>query len=172
VVISKEGYDDYQQSVNIEGGKTNTLDASLSVPRGEVTIITTPPGFDVSIDGKLIGPSPARASVVAGSHNYTVRRPGAAPYENTFKVTSGAIMNVRVNLGGEGTGIVQVRTIPSGATLLADGSPVEGQTPTSFRLTVGQHTLVISLSGFRPVQRVIEVKADGNNEVDVPMPRP
>jgi hypothetical protein len=161
VVVSKEGYDDYQQSVNIEGGKTNSLTASLSVPRGEVTIITTTPGLDVSIDGTLIGPSPARASVAAGSHKYTVRRPGLAPYESTFKITSGAIINVRVNLGGgvaPTTEIVTVNTIPPGATVSADGKPTEGQTPTSFRLTAGPHTLVISLSGHRPVTRVIEVK--------------
>jgi hypothetical protein len=168
VVISKEGYDDYQQSVNIEGGRTNSLGASLSVPRGEVTIITTPPGFDVLIDGKLIGPSPAHANLVAGSHNYTVRRPGAEPYENTFKVTSGAIMNVKVNLGGEENEIVAVNTIPPGATVSEDGNPVAGLTPTTFRLTAGQHTLVISYSG-RSVQRVIQVKIGEPVEVRVDM---
>ena len=78
VLISKEGYDDYQQSVNYRGRETSSLVRHLSVPRGEVTIITTPPGFDVLIDGKLIGPSPARASVVAGSHNYIGQAAGAA----------------------------------------------------------------------------------------------
>jgi hypothetical protein len=173
VVVSKEGYDDYQQSVTIEGGKTLTVNAQLSQATGEVVIITTPPGLDVLIDGKLISPSPAHAIVVAGTHKYTVNRPGAAPYENTFTAKSGVLMNVRVNLGGEvaATGIVDVKTIPPGATVWADSNSVGGQTPTSFRLTTGQHTLVISLSGFRPVQRVIEVKADGNVEVDVPLTR-
>jgi len=161
VIVSKEGYEDSQRSVTIEAGKTSTVNAHLSVGSGEVTIITTPPGFDVLIDGKLIGPSPARESVVAGSHKYTVRQPGAAPYENTFKITSGAILNVTVNLkGGEAaaTEIVTVNTIPPGATVSADGKPAGGQTPTSFRLTAGPHTLIISLSGHRSVERVIEVR--------------
>ena len=172
VVVSKEGYDDYQQSVSIEGGKPFTVNARLSVGSGEVTIVTTPPGFDVLIDGKLIGPSPARESVAAGSHKYTVRQPGAAPYEDTFNIKSGAILGLTVNLGGgaAATGIVGVRTIPVGATVLADGNPVPGLTPTSFRLTPGRHTLLISLSGYRSVQQVIEVKADGPNPpVDVRM---
>jgi len=63
-----------------------------------------------------------------------------------------------------------VKTIPSGATVLADGNGVESQTPTSFSLPAGQHTLVISLSDFKPVQRVIEMKADGNVEVGVVLP--
>jgi serine/threonine-protein kinase len=160
VVVSKEGYDDYQQSVTIEGGKPFTVNARLSVGSGEVEVVTTPPGSEVLIDGKSIGLSPARASVVAGSHKFTVRQPGAAPYEKTFKITSGAIQTWKVNLGGEAaaTEIVTVNTIPPGATVVADGKPAGGQTPTSFRLTTGPHTLIISLSGHRSVERVIEVR--------------
>jgi len=100
VVISKEGYGDYQQFVTIEGKKTTTVNAQLSVASGEVLVTTTPPGLEVLIDGKLIGASPVRVTVVAGSHKYTVRRPGWEPYEGTIKVNSGAQMTVRVNMGG------------------------------------------------------------------------
>ena len=100
VVVSKEGYGDYQQSVTIEGGKTATVNAQLSEASGEVLVITTPPGLEVLIDGKLIGPSPVRVTVAAGSHKYTVRRQGWEPYEGTFTVSSGARATVRVNMGG------------------------------------------------------------------------
>jgi hypothetical protein len=100
VVVSKEGYSDYQQFLTIEGGKTTTVNAQLSVASGEVLVITTPPGLEVLIDGKLIGPSPVRVTVVAGNHNYTVRRQGWDPYEGTFTVSSGARVTVKVNMGG------------------------------------------------------------------------
>jgi len=103
VVISKDGYGDYQQSVTIEGGKTATIKAQLSqLPEagGEVVVITTPPGLDVLIDGKLIGPSPVHLNVAAGSHKYTVKRQGWEPYEGTVNVRSGAQMTIRVNMGG------------------------------------------------------------------------
>ncbi len=100
VVVSKEGYSDYQQFLNIEGGKTTTVNAQLSAAKGDVAVTTTPPGLDVLIDGKLIGPSPVRVTVVAGSHKYTVRRAGWEPYEGTFTVSSGAVVSVRVNMGG------------------------------------------------------------------------
>jgi hypothetical protein len=54
---------------------------------------------------------------------------------------------------------------------MADGSPVEGLTPTSFSLPVGEHTLIISLSGFRPVRQTVEVKASGTAPVNIKMPR-
>jgi serine/threonine protein kinase len=172
VVVSKEGYDDYQQSVTIEGGKTRTLNAPLSAASGEIQIVTTPPGLDVLIDGKLIGPSPARATLRAGDHRYAIRRPGAEPYENTFNLASGAIKQIKVNLGGEAvaTGIVDVHTAPIGATVSADGT-VEGKTPISFRLPAGRHTLVISLSGFRSVQQEVEVTTNGTIPVNIPLER-
>ena len=103
VVVSKDGYSDYQQSLTIEGGKTTTINAQLAQLEeagGEVVVITTPPGLDVLIDGKLIGPSPVHINLSAGSHKYTVKRQGWEPYEGTVNVRSGAEMTVRVNMGG------------------------------------------------------------------------
>jgi predicted Ser/Thr protein kinase len=168
VVISRDGYEDFQQSVTIEGGQTNSVVGNLSSPRGEINIETSPTGVEVLIDGKSYGPSPVRATLSAGDHTYTVKRPGAEPYERTFTLKSGAILTKKLNLGEvTRTGIVEVRTIPPGATVLADGSPVGGQTPTSFRLAVGPHTLAISLSGYRPVQQHVDVSASGTSNINI-----
>jgi hypothetical protein len=175
VVVSKEGYEDFQRSVTVEGGKTSTVNAPLSVGSGEVEVVTKPPGLEVFIDGKSIGISPAHSAVIAGSHSFSITRPeGGTPYERTFNVKSGEMPVFTVNMTrpGEGTtGIVNVKTIPSGATVSADGNSIASQTPTSFSLNAGRHTLVISLSGYRPQQRMIEVKAGEPVEVDVSMPR-
>ena len=174
VVVSKEGYDDYQQSVTIEGGKTRSLNAHLSVGSGEVEVVTKPPGLEVFIDGKSRGLSPVRAAVDAGSHSLSVTRSGWKPYEGTVTVTSGQVklVTVTMSVGSEAaTGVVNVKTIPPDATVTADGNRIPSQTPASFSLPAGRHTLVISLSGYRPQQRVIEVKAGEPVEVDVAMPR-
>jgi serine/threonine-protein kinase len=168
VVISKDGYEDFQQSVTIEAGQTNSVIGNLSSPRGEINIETTPTGVEVLIDGKSYGPSPVRATLSAGDHTYTVKRPGAEPYQSAFTLKSGAILTKKLNLGEvTRTGIVEVRTIPPGATVLVDGSPVGGQTPTSFRLAVGPHTLAISLSGYRPVQQHVDVSASGTSNINI-----
>jgi hypothetical protein len=170
VMISREGYDDIQRSVTIEGGKTFTVNAHLSVGSGEVEVVTKPAGFEVLIDGKSIGPSPAHAPVSAGKHAYTILRGGTALFENTVTIGSGQVKLVTVTIpesAGQ-TEIVSVNTIPPGATVSADGNPAEGQTPTSFRLTPGQHKLVISYAG-KSVERMIEVKIGETNEVRVDM---
>jgi hypothetical protein len=99
VVISKEGYGDYQQFVNLEGGKTARVDAQLSQATGEVVVMTAPPGLEVWIDGKSLGSSPVHVTLTAGNHKYTVKRQGWEPYEGTVNVRSGAQMTVRVTMG-------------------------------------------------------------------------
>jgi hypothetical protein len=101
VVISKEGYGEYEQSVDLEAGRTATINAQLSQATGEVVINTVPSGLEVFLDGKSLGPSPAHAVVPAGTHKYMVKRPGSDPnpYEGTVNVRNGAAMSVRVNMG-------------------------------------------------------------------------
>ncbi len=170
IVISKDGYDEVQRGVIVEGGRTVPLNVELTAPGGEINIVTLPPGADVSIDGRAFGASPVRATVGVGQHNYTIKRPGMEPYESTFNMKNGAILTKRVDLGGGAvapTGIVEVRTIPPGATVLADGAPVGSQTPTSFRLPAGRHILTITLSGYPPARREVDVPANDSVAINV-----
>jgi TonB family protein len=134
----------------------------------EFHLQTSPPGAEVLIDGKSYGPSPVRVTLAPGVHTYTVKRPGEAPYENSFTVKDGQILTKRLTFAATATtGVVKVQTIPPGATVLADGSPLGGLTPTSFRLPVGTHTLVMSLSGLRPIQQQITVSENETTIVRV-----
>jgi hypothetical protein len=164
VVVSKNGFDEANRSVTVEGGRTGSVSVELSAPRGEINIVTIPAGMEILIDGQSQGPSPARVTVSAGRHKYTIKRPGAEPYENSFDMKSGSIITKKVDLSGgaaASTGTVNLRTIPPGATVYADGAPVGGQSPMSFRLPAGRHTLTISLAGYRAVRREVNVPPDG-----------
>jgi serine/threonine protein kinase len=169
VVVSKDGYDDVQRSVTIEGGKTSRVNAQLTEPTGEVEVPRTPAGVDVFMDGKLVGPGPQNVKI--GEHKFFVKGPWGTTQVKVFKVESGGTVFLRVpEAGGDaGTLVVPVNTIPSGATVTVDGTRYDVQTPTSFSLTPGRHTLVISHSGCRAEQRVMEVTAGQPNEVDVRM---
>jgi serine/threonine-protein kinase len=167
IVISMDNYDSFRQSVTIASGQTTNVVGNLSSPRAELDVITVPPGVEVFIDGKPAGLSPVRATLAPGNHTYKAQLPGAAPFENSVSLTSGQILTKRLTAPtAVATGIVLVRTIPPGATVLADGSPVSGQTPTSFRLSVGTHTLVVSLSGYRPIQQQVTVSENETNTVN------
>jgi len=170
VVLSRAGYSDVERSITIEGGRTATLNATLSVPSGEINIETKPPGVEVLIDGQPAGLSPVRKTVGLGQHTYSLRQAGRDSYNSTFEIKyDGHMLAKKVDLGGEPavpTGIVEVRTIPPGAIVYADGRSVGGTTPTNFRLRAGRHTLTISLSGYPPLQKIVDVPADGSLAVN------
>jgi hypothetical protein len=159
VVVSKEGYDDYARGVTIEGGKTYRVNAQLTEPAGEVDVPRTPSGLDVFIDGKLVGPGPQNVKI--GEHKFFVKGPWGTTQVKTFNVESGATVFLRVpEVGGEAAmAAVTVNTIPAGAAVSVDGTRIDVQTPTSFPLTLGRHTLVISHSGCRAEEVVVEVTA-------------
>jgi len=168
VEISKDGYESSQQSVTVAAGQTTNVAGNLSAPRAELGVNTKPPGIEVIIDGKSYGPSPVRTTLAAGQHTYAVVQPGGTPYQNTVNLKSGEIITKTLTLGVvPSNGIVEVHTTPPGATVVADGSPIGGQTPTSCRLSVGSHTLVISLPGFRPSQQQVTVSENATSTVNV-----
>jgi hypothetical protein len=99
VVISQDGFGEYEQTVDLEAGRTATINAQLAQEAGEIIVTTTPSGLEVFVDGKSLGPSPAHTTVPPGTHKYTVKRAGWEPYEGTVNVRNGATMSVRVNMG-------------------------------------------------------------------------
>jgi len=168
IMISKDGYEDFRQSVTIESGQTSNVAGSLSAPRAELGVVTEPAGVEVLIDGKSYGPSPVHADVAPGKHTYIVKWTGLAPSESTVTLQGGQILTRRLSLqAGTPTGIVEIHTTPSGATVKADGSPVGGPTPTSIRLNVGTHILTLSLSGYQSIQRQVTVQENGSIRVDI-----
>ena len=168
VQISMDGYESSGQSVTVEAGQTANVTANLSAPKAELDINTKPSGVEILIDGKSYGPSPIRSILPAGQHTYTVMQPNGAPYQNTVTLNGGAIITKTLTLGVvAANGIVEVHSTPSGASVLADGSPVGGPTPTSLRLPVGNHTLIISMTGYRPIVQQVTVSENAKSTVNV-----
>jgi hypothetical protein len=167
IQISMDGYESAEQSVTVESGHPSNVVGNLSRPSAELDIATVPKGMEVVIDGKSYGPSPVSATLPPGNHSYSVKPPEGAAVEKAATLQSGDIKSTTITLGvAMPTGVVEVRTTPPGATVVADGTPVGGPTPTSFRLAVGTHTLVISLSGYPSVRQQVAAFDGGTASVN------
>jgi hypothetical protein len=165
IVVSKEGYNAAHQTVTVEAGGEASLNATLTPPRGEIDISTTPPGAEVLIDGKSYGPGPVRAQVDAGQHAFLVRQAGRQPVEGKLDVQNQAVVQRTIALAllppPPPATNVAVTTQPPSATIYVDGAPMSGKTPASFHLSPGHHTLIIFAEGYRPARREIDVLQDG-----------
>jgi len=56
---------------------------------------------------------------------------------------------------------VAIKSTPDGAEITIDGKLV-GTTPSTVQLTLGNHTIVVEKSGFKPWQRTMTVTAGGD----------
>jgi general secretion pathway protein A len=162
--LSQPGYSAIRQSVNVESGVVIIVSATMAALDAELIITTDPPGAEVSIDGSHYGPSPVRTRVVAGRHSYTAQMAGRETQEGTVTIADREVVAKSVELPPATPSApemnVQVTTNPPNATVFADGTP-KGNTPTSFHMSPGHHTLILFASGFRPLRREIEVPESG-----------
>ena len=75
-----------------------------------------------------------------------------------------------VSLGGgdsvAGMGSMSVRTQPKGAQIAVNQRLLEKTSPTEFILGPGNYVLDITLTGFKPVHKVVSVEKGGKVAVD------
>jgi type II secretory pathway predicted ATPase ExeA len=175
ISVSKDGYKAANQSVTVEAGGEASINATLTPPRGEIDISTSPPGAEVLIDGKSYGPGPVRAQVEAGQHTFLVRQAGREPAEGKLEVQDQSVIQRTIDLPLKPPTPpalnISVTTQPPSATIYADGAPMNGKTPLSFHLSPGHHTLIIFTEGYRPVRREIDLPEGGALTVDVILSR-
>ena len=55
---------------------------------------STPPGAEVSVDGRYVGSTPSVLNLNAGNHSVEVSLPGFAPWKRTLTVTAGSELSV------------------------------------------------------------------------------
>jgi hypothetical protein len=63
----------------------------------ELTLVSTPDGADIEVDGAFVGSTPSTVTVASGDHTVTVSKKGYLPYEKNLR-TSGGKINLRADL--------------------------------------------------------------------------
>ena len=76
---------------NAPGIKSVKSSPETPVQQASVLVDSIPPGADIEIDGAFVGSTPSTVSVVAGSHEITIKRKGFVDWKKTLNVTGGSI---------------------------------------------------------------------------------
>ncbi len=154
-----------------EKGKSSREDARAAVSRpapiasqapamGLLRIQTVPSGAMITVDGQLSGKSPVEKMVTTGLHTYRIELPGYPPYAGKTNVRADVIEGVTVKFRAPtrtAAGKVDFRTIPPGARITVDDAP-RGVTPLTLNLSAGRHRVMVSKSGYRIYQEMIEAQ--------------
>jgi serine/threonine-protein kinase len=190
ISVSKTGFSSDVRSVEIASGSKSFVSIHLSPVNGLLVVNSTPAGADIVLDGKPTGRvTPTQFAVEKGSHTIVLRKQGfldettsadLAPGQN-FQYTPvlRALGNAddiktvgkfkKIFSGGDSTigmGGVSVRTQPKGAQIAINNRLLDRLSPTEFMIGPGNYFVDITLTGFKPVHKVVRVEKGGKVAID------
>ncbi|MGZ7082248.1 MAG: protein kinase domain-containing protein [Candidatus Angelobacter sp.] len=194
IVFSKSGYLQQTKSVESVAGKSIDVSAELAPAVSTIVVTSNPQGANVWVDGKDSGmTTPAQLTVEKGFHKVTVRKAGFKEMSTEETVAEGQTLsfspvllsvNVQPEDGKssnplrrffgtdtipEGKGLVHIRTNPEGATILVDGKAAPKKTNARWPADPGVYSIVLQMSGYKPVHRNIRVQKGKVVNIDEPL---
>nr|WP_321498859.1 PEGA domain-containing protein [uncultured Methanolobus sp.] len=104
VNLRKSGYEYYTITVDVQGGVTSTVSATLDpvITTGFISVSSNPTGASIYLDGVYNGLTPKTlADVSTGSHTVKLSKSGYTDYINTVSVQNGITSTVSGILGSE-----------------------------------------------------------------------
>jgi serine/threonine protein kinase len=191
VSASKTGYSAEVRSIDIASGSKSFVAIHLSPNNALVVVNSTPAGAEIVVDGKNTGHlTPAQFAVEKGSHTVVVRKSGYLEESTTADLGPGQNFQFAPALralgnaddirsvgkfkkmfgkGGDsaaGMGALSIRTQPKGAQITINQHMLDKTSPVEVTLGPGNYVLDMTLTGFKPIHKVISVDKGGKAVVD------
>jgi serine/threonine-protein kinase len=183
VTASKAGFAQASHTVSLESGANASVSLQLSQLTPVVSVSSNPAGAAIVIDGKDTGKlTPAQVILdKPGKHSITIRRYGYLESSSNVNVELGQTSTLNLDLtklgsteeikaaGGKfkkvfargdssGQGIVSVKTQPKGAQIMVNNRVLDKTAPFDFYLNPGTYVIDITMNGYRPLHRVVNIQ--------------
>ena len=159
VVVSKSGYKDKNQTVEIREGELFELDVLLEVkPREGAVYIQSDPVATIELDGKVYGSAPATLNnLPEGKHRIKLSKNGYNSFISEIDVKGGSTENVFVALMPL-KGTLNVTSYPSDAEIQLNGESY-GYTPRNIvNLPFGKYKVKVSKKNYKSQSCKIYIK--------------
>jgi serine/threonine protein kinase len=192
ISVNKSGYSSEIRSVDVAAGGKSSLTLHLSPVNALMVVNSTPPGATVMLDGKPSGRvTPAQFAVEKGSHTILLRKSGyldetitadLGPAQNFQYApvlralgnaedmrTVGKFNKLFGQHGGDSTagmGAISIHTQPKGAQVAINQRVLDKISPVDVMLGPGNYIVDITLTGFKPIHKVVTVDRGGKAAID------
>jgi eukaryotic-like serine/threonine-protein kinase len=191
ISASKAGYSSEIRSIEVAAASKSTLLFHLKAVNALVVVNSTPVGAAIALDGKPTGKvTPAQFSVDKGAHTLLLRKQGyldetvtteLGPAQNfQYAPTLRALGNVEdmrtmgkmnklFGRAGEtiaGMGAMSVHTQPKGAQVVINQRILDKTSPVQVMLEPGNYVVDITMTGFKPVHKVVSVDKGSKAAID------
>ena len=164
LILRENGYTDYNESIKITLNKTKSISKQLIVSStasgnqfGKIKVTTKPSEATVYLNGEFVGSTPyTNDKIPVGSHNLVIKKKGYSDISETISISLDNLTLIAKDLVAAGKLIVNSE--PAGADVLINDKTV-GKTPfTSTQLGIGDYTITITKSGFKPYTEKIKIE--------------
>ena len=191
VAITRNGYNTEIRSLDVASGAKSSVSVRLAAVNALVVVSSTPAGAQITLDGRATGRvTPAQFAVEKGQHTVLLKKEGFLDETTTADLGPGqnfqyapqlralgnaeAIRTVnkvsklfgRVNESTAGMGAVSIHTNPRGAQVAINQHMLDKLSPVEVMMGPGNYVVDITMTGFKPVHKVIVVERDGKVAID------
>jgi len=191
IAVSKSGYSSEVRSVDVAANSKSSMLLHLAPINALVVVNSTPPGAEVVLDGKPTARlTPAQFAVEKGSHTVLLRKqgyldetitadlgpaqnfqysPALRALGNTEDMKTVGKFNKLFGRGGDSTagmGSISIHTQPKGAQVAINQRVLDKLSPVDVMLGPGNYIVDVTLTGFKPIHKVLSVDKGGKAAVD------
>jgi len=191
ISVNKNGFTSEIRAVEVVSGGKSSLVVHLVPVNALVIVNSTPAGAEITLDGKVTGRvTPAQFAVEKGPHSVVLKKQGFLDETTTADLGPGqnfqyapvlralgnadeirtvGKLNKLFGRGGESTagmGGVSIHTQPKGAQVAINQHLLDKLSPVEIMLGPGNYIVDITLTGFKPVRKVISVERGGKVAID------
>jgi outer membrane receptor protein involved in Fe transport len=168
VIAELAGYDDAtSKAVDVRLGQEKSVTLKLTRIVGTLRVLGSQ-GATVRLDaddGPVLCEAPCDAAAPPGQHTLVLTKPGFRTTRQNVQIKANATTEVKPDIEAE-TGSLVVNADERDAVIEIDGK-TRGFTPSVLTVPAGKHDLRVTLRGFRPVERQIEMKANEQTQLDL-----
>ena len=191
ISASKSGYSSEVRSIDVVSGAKTPVLFHLAPVNALVVVGSTPAGADIMLDGKPTHKvTPSQFAVEKGTHTVLLKKQGFLDETTTADLGPGQNFQYAPALralgdseairtvgrfkklfggGGESTagmGSLSVRTKPKGAQVVINQRILDKMSPLDVMMGPGNYVVDITLTGFKPVHKIVSVEKDGKVVID------
>jgi len=167
VKLVKEGYFDWEDTVEVVGGQTTTVNATL-IQWGNLQVNSTPTGAEIWLNGENTGKLTNHLFERLAPGSYVVRLvlAGYTDWVDTVEVVGGQTTTIDANLSSA-TGNLQVNSTPTSAGIWLDGSNTGQLTNHLFEdVSPGSHIVKLTKEGYKDWIDTVEVITGETTTID------
>jgi hypothetical protein len=190
VTVSKSGFTPETRTVDVVSANKTSFVIHLTSVNATIAVSSEPAGAAIFVDSKdTARVTPSVITLEKGTHTILVRKTGFLDETSSASGQPGQQLHFTATLrplgnvddiktvgkfkklfGGNGSqagmGKVSIKTNPKGAQIAVNRRMLDKGSPVDFVLSPGNYVVDITLTGYKPVQKVITIEQGGSLGID------